>query len=87
MHCHGGGESLDAETTARVCRLLERKGKEGNGSGAANHLHTRWGVGQARRAYGRGPLTQPGEDILPSEGKAECCHEGKHLSKKININQ
>lgn len=64
VHCCGGGESLDAEGNAWVWRLLER---EGNGTGAANHLHTRWDVRQARGTYGSRSLTQPREHILPSE--------------------
>lgn len=63
------------------------KGKGRKWERAANQLHTGWGVGQARGAYGCGPLTQPGEDVLPSEGRAERWSEGKQLSKKMQINR
>lgn len=49
------------------------KGRKGIEAGAANHLHTRWGVRQARGTYGCRPLTQQGEHILPSIGNAEYC--------------
>lgn len=61
---------------------MESEGGKGNRSKAANHLHTRWRVGQAKEAYGCRPLTQLGEDILARKGKAECCHKGKQLSKE-----
>lgn len=32
VHCHGGGESLDAEANARVWRLLEKEEKTGMGA-------------------------------------------------------
>lgn len=54
------------------------KEKEGKGKGAraANHLHTRWGVKQARGTYGCRPLAQLGAHTLPSEGSAEYCCKG-----------
>lgn len=61
-----------------------KEGKEGKGirAGAANHLHTRWGVRQARGTYGCRPLTQPGEHILPSEGNLNTAVKGSSWAKR-----
>lgn len=81
VHCDGGGESLDAVAIAWVWRLLEREGRKRNRSGAAKHLHTRWGVGQATGTYGWGPLAQPEGRILPNEGKADTVVKGCSRAK------
>lgn len=78
VHACGGGEGLDAEAIEAVG---ERREGKGVGAGAANHLHTRWGVMQAGGTYGCRPLAQPGEHILPSEGNSERCRKRNQLSK------